>query len=122
MINSMTGFGEAQDEVDGLSYIVEIKTVNNRYLKTSIKLPEPMAFLEDQLDKLLRNSISRGTVTYVLRLKAVSPNLLFNIDETSLRQYIERLGKIASAATAKCQIDIGSFAYAARYYKPHTAR
>ena len=108
MINSMTGYGEAQGEVNGLSYIVEIKTVNNRYLKTSVKLPEPMAFLEEELDKLLRNSISRGTVTYTLRLKSVSPNLLFNIDEASLQQYIERLAKITSTAGPKCQIDIGS--------------
>lgn len=104
----MTGFGEAQGEVNGLSYVVEIKTVNNRYLKTGIKLPESFVFLEDQLEKQLRNSISRGTVSYTLRLKSVSPNLLFNIDEPSLKQYIERLDKIASVAGAKCQIDIGS--------------
>ena len=104
----MTGFGEAQGEVNGLSYIIEVKTVNNRYLKTGIKLPEPMAFLEEELEKLLRNSISRGTVTYVLRLKSISPNLLYNIDEKALQQYIERLGKIVSLAGPKCQIDVGS--------------
>ena len=104
----MTGYGEAQGEINGLSYVVEIKTVNNRYLKTGIKLPELLLFLEDQIDKLLRNSISRGTVSYTLRLKSVSPNLLVNIDEVSLQQYIERLAKIASTAGPKCQIDIGS--------------
>jgi len=108
MINSMTGYGEAQGEINGLSYVVEIKTVNNRYLKTGIKLPDLFAFLEDQIDKLLRNSISRGTISYTLRLKSVSPNLLVNIDEASLQKYIERLGKIISAAGPKCQIDIGS--------------
>jgi len=108
MINSMTGYGEAQGEVNGLSYIVEIKTVNNRYLKTNIKLPEPFLFLEDQIDKLLRASISRGTVNYTMRLKSVSPNLLINIDEASLKQYIERLNNIATSASPKCQIDIGS--------------
>ena len=53
MINSMTGFGEAQGEVNGVTYILEIKTVNNRYLKTSVRLPEVVAFLEEDIDKLL---------------------------------------------------------------------
>ena len=46
MINSMTGYGEAQGEINGVSYTVGIKTVNNRYLKISIRHPEAIAFLE----------------------------------------------------------------------------
>jgi uncharacterized protein (TIGR00255 family) len=104
----MTGYGEAQGEVNSLSYIVEIKTVNNRYLKTSIKLPEPMAFLEEDIDELLRSTLARGTVNYALRLKTISPNLLFNIDEASLRHYVEKLSKLISSADTKCRIDIGT--------------
>jgi len=54
MINSMTGYGEAQGEVDGMSYSVEVKAVNNRYLKAIIKLPELAAFLEEDIERLLR--------------------------------------------------------------------
>ena len=53
MINSMTGYGEAQGEAEGVSYAVEIKTVNNRYFKTIIKLPELASFMEEDIDKLL---------------------------------------------------------------------
>ncbi len=45
MLHSMTGYGEVAGELDGVSYAVEIKAVNNRYLKTIIKLPEGTAFL-----------------------------------------------------------------------------
>jgi len=59
MINSMTGYGEAQGQFNGANYVVEIKTVNNRYFKTIIRLPELAAFLEEDIDKLLRKNLSR---------------------------------------------------------------
>jgi uncharacterized protein (TIGR00255 family) len=108
MINSMTGFGEAQDEINGATYSVEIKTVNNRYLKTSLRFPETVAFLEEDIEKLLRQNLARGMVNFVLRLKNVPANVLFDIDETALQAYIEKLSRIASSADAKCPIDMGS--------------
>jgi uncharacterized protein (TIGR00255 family) len=107
MINSMTGFGEAQGEINGVTYIVEIRTVNNRYLKTCLRLPETAAFLEEDIDKLLRQNLSRGMVSCVLRLKNAPANVLFDIDETALRAYMEKLSRIASAADSKCAVDIG---------------
>lgn len=103
----MTGFGEAQGEINSITYIVEIRTVNNRYLKTCVRLPETTAFLEEDIDKLLRKNLSRGMVSCVLRLKNAPANVLFDIDETALRAYMEKLSRIVSSANSKCPIDIG---------------
>ena len=103
----MTGYGEAGGQLNGITYEVEIRTVNNRYFKASIRLPDSMAFLEDDIGKLLRRNLSRGTANYVLRLKNVSANALFDIDETALQAYMERLSRIASSADMKCPIDVG---------------
>ena len=108
MINSMTGYGQAQGEVNGVSYLVEIKTVNNRYFKTIIKLPEPAAFLDEDIEKLLRKNLSRGTVNYVLRLKDVSANALFDINETALQAVVEKLSRAGSSAGITGAIDIGN--------------
>lgn len=108
MINSMTGYGAAEGEANGVTYAVEIKTVNSRYLKTSMKLPETVAFLEEDIEKLLRKHLSRGTVNYVLRVKNASANMLFDIDEAALRGYMEKLSGIASPAGINGTIDIGS--------------
>ncbi|MBN2594125.1 MAG: YicC family protein [Sedimentisphaerales bacterium] len=108
MINSMTGYGEAQGEADGVSYAVEIKAVNNRYLKTIIKLPEPATFLEEDIDKLLRKNISRGTVNYVLRLKDTSASALFDIDVAALQAVVEKLSRAGSSAGINGTIDIGN--------------
>ena len=104
----MTGYGEAQGEADGVSLAVELKTVNNRYLKTIIKLPELASFLEEDIDKLLRKNISRGTINYMLRLKDASANALFDIDETALLAVLEKLSRAGSSAGINAAIDIGN--------------
>ncbi|MCL5280752.1 MAG: YicC family protein [Planctomycetes bacterium] len=108
MLNSMTGYGEVVGEFDGISYAVEIKAVNNRYLKTIIKLPEGTAFLEDDIDKELRRHLSRGTINYVLRVKSVSANALFEIDEASLRSLVMKLKEISASVGVQGTIDLAS--------------
>ena len=104
----MTGYGEAQGEINGVSYAVEVKAVNNRYFKTIIKLPDLLAFLGEDIEKLLRKNLSRGTVNYVLRLKDASANVLFDIDEEALQAIIEKLSRVRSSADINGTIDIGS--------------
>jgi uncharacterized protein (TIGR00255 family) len=103
----MTGYGGAQGEVNGINYVVEVKAVNNRYFKTIIKLPELAAFLEEDIERLLRKNLSRGTVNYVLRLKDVSANALFDIDESALQTIVEKLSRIGSSVDISGAIDIG---------------
>jgi uncharacterized protein (TIGR00255 family) len=104
----MTGYGEAQGETDGINYAVEVKAVNNRYLKTIVKLPDILAFLEENIERLLRDNLARGTVNYVLRCKDVSANTLFDIDESALQAIVEKLGRIKPSAEMARSIDIGS--------------
>jgi len=108
MINSMTGYGGAQGEINGVNFVVEVKAVNNRYFKTIIKLPELAAFLEEDIEKLLRKNLSRGTVNYALRLKDVSANVLFDIDEAALKAIVEKLSRVGSSVDINGAIDIGS--------------
>ena len=104
----MTGYGYAEGQLNGVTYTVEIKTVNSRYYKVNMKLPETAAFLEDSIEKLLRGNLSRGSVNYVLRLKNAPVNVLFDIDEPALQAIIERLNRIATTSEIQCPIDIGS--------------
>lgn len=107
MINSMTGYGSAEGVLGGVTYVVEIRTVNNRYFKARISLPEVVAFIEEDIDKFLRRQLSRGMVSYTLRLKDVSAEAFFHLDEAALRSLIKRLSRISSG-DANCHIDLGS--------------
>ncbi len=108
MINSMTGYGEAQGESDGASYVVAIKTVNNRYFKGVVKLPEMVAFLEEDIEKLLRENLGRGTINYVLRLKDASADALIDIDQAALKAIVEKLSQAGTSAGVRGTIDIGN--------------
>ena len=59
---SMTGFGRGESEQDGYSWIVEIKTVNHRFLDQRIQLPRIVAALEEQVRKLIGSRLDRGRV------------------------------------------------------------
>jgi len=108
MISSMTGFGSAEGQLEGVTYVVEIATVNNRYFKARIKLPDAAAFMEEDIEKLLLKMLSRGSVNYTLRLKNIPANKLFDMDEAALKMYVARLEKIASSDGIKESIDISN--------------
>lgn len=61
-MQSMTGYGRGTAEKDGLSLTVELKSVNNRYLDVSCKMPRQFIFLEDGLRKALASKLTRGSV------------------------------------------------------------
>jgi len=106
MISSMTGFGEATAEVDGVVYTVEMRTVNNRYFKSHLRLPDIVSFLEGEVEKLLRSRVHRGTINCLLYMKNVSGEGLFDVDENALQGYIKKLRDIAEANEMESRIDL----------------
>ena len=60
MIKSMTGFGRAQETVDGMTVTVELKSVNHRYFEFTAKVPRSYGFLEEKLKSFLNARVSRG--------------------------------------------------------------
>ncbi len=107
MIDSMTGFGDAEGRLGQVTYTVEVKAVNNRYFKIRMKLPEQLTFLEEDIEKLLQKNLSRGSINYTLKVKNASAEILCDIDESVLRSYIERLGRIVSTVDFQCPVEIG---------------
>ena len=62
MIKSMTGYGRAVETVNGREFTVEIRSVNNRYLDCSVRLPRILSFGEENVKQAVKNAISRGKV------------------------------------------------------------
>ncbi|MHC5083188.1 MAG: YicC/YloC family endoribonuclease [Planctomycetota bacterium] len=108
MISSMTGFGQACVEVDGVVYTAEVRSVNNRYFKSQLRLPDMVAFLEGEIEKLHRATIQRGTVNFTLRMKNVSGQALFDVDENTLKTYIGRLKELLPDGDSHSRIDLAS--------------
>ena len=75
MLRSMTGFGEAHCQQDGSAVAVEVRTINSRYFKLSVRSPEGCAALEPRIEALVRKQVRRGTIQVMLRLdRARSPD------------------------------------------------
>lgn len=98
MIYSMTGFGEARLEDAQHAYHLELRTVNNRYLKTSIYLPDDLAFLEGEVERLIRQRITRGSVSLRLHVRDISPNAAAEINGSVVQTYLRQLQQIAGSA------------------------
>ena len=62
MIKSMTAFGRGEVETEGQKWVVELRTLNHRFLELSLNLPKRLWSLEDRVRKLIRSHISRGRV------------------------------------------------------------
>ena len=62
MVKSMTGYGRAVETVNGREFTVELRSVNNRYLDCTVKLPRSLSFAEDTVKQAVKNTISRGKV------------------------------------------------------------
>lgn len=60
MIKSMTGYGRAQDIVNGMNITVELKSVNHRYFEFSPRISRNFGFLEDPLKKYIQTRVNRG--------------------------------------------------------------
>lgn len=90
MLRSMTGFGNAQVAISGIQYAIEVRSVNGRYLKTSIKLPEMWAYAETQIDKILRDRLFRGTVNFSLRMRMSDEAAAYSVNQAALRRYADQ--------------------------------
>ena len=69
MIRSMTGYGRAVQTHNGKEFTVEIRSVNNRYLDTAVRLPRVLSFAEDAVKRAVKARISRGKVDVSVSLR-----------------------------------------------------
>ena len=72
MIKSMTGYGRAVETVGGREFTVELRSVNNRYLDCTVKLPRALSFTEDAVKQAVKASVSRGKVDVFISMKSES--------------------------------------------------
>ena len=107
MLKSMTGFGRGKYEIDGRSYLVEIKSVNHKYLETGIRLPRNLSFLEDNIKKYVSNNVSRGKIDIsVSFVNMSSKGINIGINQDLAMQYLKEINELAEKAGLKNQISV----------------
>ncbi len=97
MISSMTGYGRYELQENERRILVEISSVNHRYLDLNIRLPRPLMPLEDAVRKMLKNKLSRGKVEVSITYQSISEEELEVVVNDSLgKAYLEGLRKMGS--------------------------
>ena len=104
----MTGFGDARYQDDSLSVSAEVRTVNNRYFKIAIKCAESYAPFEGEIEKSVRECISRGTVNVSIRVDRLRTDDDYLLNGPALRSYWTQLQAAAREMQAAPPTDISA--------------
>ncbi len=97
MLLSMTGFGEARRQKEGLIVTAEVRTVNSRFFKLSVRNTEGYHALEPRIEQTVRRRVRRGTVQVNLRLERASTGDDYCINGEVLGRYREQISAIQRA-------------------------
>lgn len=108
MIHSMTGYGEAQHVRDGVSYAMSIRTVNGRYIKLSIRLPEHLQSLEHEIEKVLRSRVARGSISFSLQVRSEDQPVFRAINTAALQHYVDTMGKVRVPGGLQATMDLAA--------------
>lgn len=91
----MTGYGRVQLEDNGDNIIVELKSVNHKYQKVYLHIPEQLSILEVKINKLLKGALSRGRVDYNLKIQSVNQKRLkVKVNQLLVKEYLESLEQL----------------------------
>lgn len=104
----MTGFGEASRHTDGVHYSIELRSLNNKYFKATIRLPERLQILEAELEAVLRRRITRGSVTLIGSFADTSESAALEVNHKALDRYVEQIRRSTAVGKGDVAIDLGA--------------
>ena len=97
MVKSMTGYGRARQTLNGRDITVEVKSVNNRYLDTTVKLPRAYIFTEDAIKRRIQAAVSRGKVDVLVSIDSTGADeTVVALNEPLAKSYLEALRKLTA--------------------------
>ena len=96
MIRSMTGYGSAKGTVEGMEVSVELKSVNNKFLDTSVRMPRSFLFAEEAVKSAVQSHITRGKVDVFVTVGASeTDDVAVVVNEPLLKGYMAALSHIS---------------------------
>ena len=97
MVKSMTGYGRARKILSGRDITVEVRSVNNRYLDVTVKLPRAYIFTEDAIKRRVQSAVSRGKVDVFVTIDSTGADeTVVTVNEPLAASYLAALRTIAA--------------------------
>ena len=109
MIKSMTGYGRAVASVNGREFTVELRSVNNRYLDCTVKLPRALSFAEDAVKQAVKASVSRGKVDVFISLRSeTADDTTITLNKSVLEGYLTAMRQMVSEFEVRDDISVST--------------
>ena len=109
MIKSMTGYGRSVMTLNGREFTVELRSVNNRYLDCSVRLPRMLSFAEDAVKQAVKNSISRGKVDVFISIRSEGEDQVqVSLNGSVLQGYLDAMHKMVAEYGVKDDISVST--------------
>lgn len=111
MVKSMTGYGRARQERNGRNITVEVRSVNNRYLDCTVKMPRAYIFAEDAMKALVQKYIFRGKVDVFVTVDAVTADqTVVQVNEPLARSYYQALSRLREMFSLEDELSASTLA------------
>ena len=105
----MTGYGRAVETVNGREFTVELRSVNNRYLDCSVRLPRMLSFAEDAVKQAVKGSISRGKVDVFITVRSeAGDEVLVTLNKSVLQSYLAAMHQMVDEFGVKDDISVSA--------------
>ena len=109
MIKSMTGYGRAVETVNGREFTVELRSVNNRYLDCTVKLPRSVSFAEEAVKQAVKQSVSRGKVDVFITIKSEnSDDTKITLNTAVLEGYLSAMRQMVEEFSVRDDISVST--------------
>ena len=109
MIKSMTGYGRSVMTLGGREFTVELRSVNNRYLDCSVRLPRLVSFAEDAVKQAVKASVSRGKVDVFISLRSEgAEDARVELNTAALEGYLKAMNQMVSEFGVRDDISVST--------------
>ena len=105
----MTGYGRAVETVNGREFTVELRSVNNRYLDCSVRLPRLLSFAEDAVKQAVKAAVSRGKVDVFITLRSeAEDDVQVNLNRGVLEGYLAAMRQMVTEFGVQDDISVST--------------
>ena len=109
MIKSMTGYGRAVETVNGREFTVELRSVNNRYLDCTVKMPRSVSFAEEAVKQAVKQAVSRGKVDVFITVKSENTDdTKVTLNAAVVEGYLSAMRQLVSEYGVKDDISVST--------------
>ena len=107
MVKSMTGYGRCVKTVNEREFTVEIRSVNNRYLDCSVKLPRVLSFAEETIKQAVKATISRGKVdVFITQRSENAGDVKVTLNSVMAAEYVAAMRQMAQELNIREDISV----------------